>query len=84
MDRIGPITRAGIKTIQKYLNDTYQAVLDIDGVPGPKTLEQLLAPVSSTDTTTRLEKMLSEKPILTLFSIEVVSTTKSNKKTNTS
>lgn len=84
MDRIWPITKAGVKTIQKYLNDTYQAGLDIDGVPGPKTLEQLLSPVSSTDSTTRLENMLSEKPTLTLFSVEVVSTTKTNKKTNTS
>ena len=84
MDRIWPITRAGVKTIQKYLNDTYQAGLDIDGVPGSKTLEQLLTPVSSTDTTTRLDKMLSEKPTLTLFAVEISSTIKTNKKTDTS
>ena len=80
IDNLWPITQAGVRTLQKYLNTTYMIWLEVDGKPGPKTLEALLAPVSDTDTTTRLEKMLADKPILSPLPIETIITKKVDKK----
>lgn len=60
-----PAVKAGIKTIQNYINETYSSNLVPDGIPGENTLAALLSPVSDSDTTSRLDKMLSEKPTFT-------------------
>ena len=61
-DILWPRTRAGVKTIQNYLNTTYpETKLVSDGIPGPLTISALLAPVSADDSRSRLEKMLADK-----------------------
>jgi hypothetical protein len=61
-DILWPRTKAGVKTIQNYLNTTYpETKLVPDWVPGPLTISALLAPVSADDTRSRLEKMLADK-----------------------
>lgn len=61
-DILWPRTRAGVKTIQNYLNTTYpETKLVSDGIPGPLTINALLAPVSADDSRSRLEKMLADK-----------------------
>lgn len=84
IDNLWPITQAGVRTLQKHLNTTYMVWLEVDGKPGPKTLEALLSPVSDTDTTTRLEKMLADKTAnsLNLIPEKVITVVpSSNKKT---
>lgn len=82
INNLWPITQAGVRTLQKYLNTTYMVWLEVDGKPGPKTLEALLSPVSDTDTTTRLEKMLADKTSgnLSLVPEKIITTHPQSKK----
>lgn len=56
-------TKAGVLTLQKYLNTAYGAWLVEDGLSGPATLQALLT-TQEGETQTRLEKIIAEKPTL--------------------
>lgn len=55
----GKVTKAGVITIQNYLNTTYQEKLNPDWLAGPATLAALL---KMDGETTRREKILTAKP----------------------
>ncbi len=77
-----PAVKAGVKTIQTYLNETYSSNLVPDGIPGENTLSTLLSPVSDTDKTSRLDKMLSEKPTFTKIFEIIQNETKASQENN--
>ena len=64
------------------MNTIYQTTLAIDGIPGENTLSALLSPVSDTDKTSRLDKMLSEKPTFTKIFEIIQNETKTSQENN--